>query len=254
MMTWATQPVIHQSISAPSVQEQGSEPGATNAAVACLRLQGASPQEILMWALDTFGSGLTIGTGFGVSGMALIDMALRLQPDADIFYIDTDFFFPETLALVEEAQRYFGRTFRRISPELSVEEQEARYGPRLYHHNPNLCCHLRKVKPLQEALRGRTAWVTALRRDQSPSRAQTPVVRWNQRYGLAKVSPLAGWTEDEVWHYVRANRVPYNELLNRDYGSVGCWPCTRAVQPGESPRAGRWPATDKTECGLHWVR
>lgn len=217
-------------------------------------LENAPPQEILRWGIATYRSGFSIGTAFGASGMALIDMALDIDADVDIFYIDTGFFFTETLALIERVEQYYGRAFRSVTPDLSVDEQAAQHGPQLYRRNPDLCCHMRKVLPLKQALAGRTAWTTALRRDQSPSRANTPVVQWNERHSLVKIAPLATWTEADVWCYIHKHDVPYNELHDQNYPSIGCWPCTRAVQPGEDLRAGRWPGRQKTECGLHWAR
>lgn len=218
------------------------------------RLEHASAQEILQWAMEDFGQGLSIGTAFGASGMALIHMALGINPDVDIFYVDTGYFFPETLALIDRAQRYFQRPFRRVTPEQTVEQQEQTHGPALYREDPDKCCHLRKVLPMEKALRDSTAWVSALRRDQSPTRANTPVLRWNEKHGVVKVAPLIHWTEEDVWAYVHQHNIPYNELHDQNYPSIGCWPCTRAVQPGEDLRAGRWAGLNKTECGLHWAQ
>src|SRR5690606_14514040 len=127
----------------------------------------------------------------------------------------------------------------------------AQYGPALYQHNPDMCCYLRKVEPLQTALADSTAWVTAIRRDQATTRARTPAVAWNERYNVVKIAPLIHWREEEIWDYIHAHQLPYNELHDRNYPSIGCWPCTRPVQPGEDPRSGRWQGWDKVECGLH---
>ncbi|MEX1019983.1 MAG: phosphoadenylyl-sulfate reductase [Litorilinea sp.] len=217
------------------------------------QFEHGSAQDILGWALETFGRGLTLGTSFGTSGIVLMDVTLRLQPDVDIFYIDTGYFFPETHALIRRLEDHYQRPFRRVSTNLSVEEQTHQHGPRLYNRDPDLCCQLRKVAPLQTALTDSTAWATALRRDQSASRARTPAVVWNERYNMVKLSPLIHWTEGDIWDYVQQHNLPYNRLHDQNYPSVGCWPCTRAVQPGEELRAGRWSGLDKTECGLHLV-
>lgn len=219
-----------------------------------MRFEHSAPQHILGWGLENYGQGLTIGTSFGASGMALMDMALEIQPDVDIFYIDTGYFFPETEALIARAEARYGRTFRRVATPLSVDDQAQQYGPRLYERDPDLCCYLRKVEPLETALKSATAWVTALRRDQSSSRAKTPAVSWNERYNVVKIAPLSMWTEEEIWAYIREHDVPYNQLHDRDYPSIGCWPCTRAVRPGDDPRSGRWFGTSKVECGLHVAR
>jgi phosphoadenosine phosphosulfate reductase len=216
------------------------------------RFEHASAEEILRWAIADFGAGLSIGTSFGANGMVMIDMALRIDPDVDIFYIDTGYFFPETYDLIDRAQRHYQRTFRRITPALSIEQHEESHG-RLYEIDPDRCCHLRKVEPLVNALHDSTAWVTALRRDQSKTRASTAVVRWNARHNVVKIAPLVHWSEREIWDYVDAHHVPYNALHEQSYPSIGCWPCTRAVAPGEDPRAGRWAGMAKTECGLHWA-
>ena len=138
------------------------------------RLEEKSAEEILEWAIEQFGDGFSIGSAFGASGMALIDMAMRINPDVDIFYIDTDYFFPETLALIDRAQRRYNRPFRRVTSDMSIAEQERTHGPDLYRSNPDTCCNIRKVVPMGKALLGSTAWVSALRRDQSPTRAGTP--------------------------------------------------------------------------------
>jgi phosphoadenosine phosphosulfate reductase len=215
------------------------------------RLEESSAEEILAWAIEQFGEGFSIGSAFGASGMALIDIAMRINPDVDIFYIDTDYFFPETLALIERAQRHYNRPFRRVTTDISIAEQERTHGPDLYRSNPDKCCSIRKVVPMGKALLGSTAWVSALRRDQSPTRAGTPVLRWNDKYEVVKVSPLVKWTEADVWAYIHTHDVPYNELHERNYPSIGCWPCTQAVQPGGDLRAGRWVGLSKLECGLH---
>ncbi len=202
------------------------------------RFEGGSAQSILEWAIETFGTGLSIGTSFGGSGLVLLDLALQLQPDIDIFYIDTGFFFPETQELIERVQQHYQRSLRRIATTLTVERQAAQYGPQLYHRNPDLCCHLRKVEPLREALFNTTAWASALRRDQSATRTQTPAITWNERHNLVKLAPLINWTEAEIWEYIDTHHLPYNELHDRNYPSIGCWPCTRAVKPGEDLRRG----------------
>jgi len=216
------------------------------------RFDQGSASDVLHWAVQTFGVGLSIGTAFGASGIVLMDLALQIQPDVDIFYVDTGYFFPETEQLIDRLQNHYQRSFRRIATPLTIAEQSKRYGPQLHQNDPDLCCHLRKVQPMRQALRDSTAWVTALRRDQSKTRDATPMVKWNDRYGVLKLSPLVRWDEQDVWQYIHEHKLPYNELHDHNYPSIGCWPCTRAVLPGEDLRAGRWQGRDKTECGLHW--
>ncbi len=211
----------------------------------------AEPEDILEWSFATFGEGVTLGTAFGVSGMVLLDMAHRVCPGLDVFYIDTGVFFPETYELIERAQERFGRKFRRVTPALTLDEQEAKHGPELWENDSNRCCKIRKVIPLSQAIEGRTAWVTALRRDQSETRRNTPVVQWNGKRRVVKVAPLANMTEKDIWRYVHKYDVPYNQLHNQGYPSIGCWPCTSQIKPGEDMRAGRWRGSAKTECGLH---
>lgn len=142
----------------------------------------------------------------------------------------------------------------RVEPVVSLDEQAAAYGPALWSREPDRCCALRKVEPLRRFLQGYRAWITGLRRQQSPTRAGTRPVEWDQRFGLVKVNPLFRWSRDEVWRYIRDHDVPYNPLHDRGYPSIGCWPCTTPVAPGEDERAGRWRGFHKTECGLHGAR
>ena len=216
------------------------------------RFEHAGAEEILRWAMLDFGSGLSIGTGLGASGMVLVDIALRIDPDVDVFYIDTGYFFPETYALIERAQDHYQRAFRRVTPAATVIADDELAETPLYSRDPDRCCHLRKVEPLAHALHDSTAWVSALRRDQSSTRTATRVVQWNARPGIVKIAPLVRWTEDDVWRYVEAHHVPTNQLHEQGYPSIGCWPCTRPVKSGEDQRAGRWAGLTKTECGLHW--
>jgi phosphoadenosine phosphosulfate reductase len=216
------------------------------------RFQHGSGIDLLGWAIETFGNGLSIGTGFGASGIVLMDLALQINPDVDIFYIDTGYFFPETLALIRQLEDHYQRSLRRVATDITVEQQAKRYGPDLYANDPNLCCQIRKVGPLKKALADSTAWVTALRHDQSSTRRDVSMVKWNERYNVVKIAPLAYWTEADIWQHVHERRLPYNTLHDQNYPSVGCWPCTKAVSEGDDLRAGRWQGTEKKECGLHW--
>lgn len=207
--------------------------------------------DLLRWAIETFGTGLSIGTSFGASGIVLMDLALRIHPDVDIFYIDTGYFFPETDQLIRRLEHHYQRALRRVATEVSIEQQEKRFGPQLYTNDPNLCCHVRKVLPMQKALADSTAWVTALRHDQSDTRKDTRMVQWNERYNVVKIAPMTHWTEADIWQHIHEYRLPYNTLHDHSYPSIGCWPCTQPVQAGEDLRAGRWRGRNKTECGLH---
>lgn len=212
----------------------------------------SDPKDIIAWSLAIYGERLTLGTGFGASGVVLLDMAMRVNRAIDVFFIDTRLLFAETYALRQRIEARYGITLRAVSG-MSLAEQEAQFGPRLWEQAPDLCCNLRKVEPLTQALAGRAAWMTALRRDQSETRRHTPLLQWDERRNVAKIAPLARWSEQDCWAYIRHYDLPYNPLHDQGYPSIGCEPCTRAVRPGEDLRAGRWAAhAHKTECGLHW--
>ena len=216
------------------------------------RFQNGPALDVLTWAMETFGTGLSIGSGFGASGVVLMDLALRINPDVDIFYIDTGYFFPETLDLVSRLEHHYQRSLRRVVADLTIVQQEKRFGPALHSNDPNLCCQLRKVAPMKQALADSTAWATALRQDQSSTRKDVRMVQWNERYNVVKLSPLVHWTEADIWQFVHENNLPYNTLHDQSYPSIGCWPCTSPVREGDDLRAGRWQGFEKKECGLHW--
>ncbi len=216
-----------------------------------LEFEEASPQEILSWAFDEFADEISIATGFGAEGMAIIDMAVRINPSPDIFFIDTGFLFAETYELSRQVEERYHITIRAFKPELGPEAQEKLFGPKLWEKNADLCCQIRKLEPLEEALEGLSAWVTAIRRDQTAARASARPIEWDERWRLVKVNPLVRWSKRDVWDYLRSNDVPFNPLHLRGYPSIGCTHCTRAVREGEDDRAGRWSGREKTECGLH---
>jgi phosphoadenosine phosphosulfate reductase len=218
------------------------------------RLEGSAPQEILRWAAGVYGGDLTLSVSFGnPEGMVLLDMLSRITGEVQVFTLDTGFLFEETVRFREEAMKRYPLALEVIAPGLTVEEQVERYGPQLYSCAPDLCCQVRKIEPQRRFLKDYGAWVTGIRRDQTVQRANTPVVTFDEYFGVAKIAPLAAWSVDEVDEYVRRNDVPLNPLLSMGYRSIGCEPCTRPVAPGEDARAGRWPGMDKTECGLHFV-
>jgi phosphoadenosine phosphosulfate reductase len=214
-------------------------------------LATATPQKILEWGFAEYGDQITIATGFGVEGAALIDMAAKINPRLDVFFLDTDFLFPETYELRRRLEARYGIEIRAFKTAITPEAQEQFYGESLWARDPDLCCRLRKIEPLQQALDGRQAWVTAIRRDQTPARANSQTVEWDRRWNLAKVNPLAYWTKRDVWTYISRQNVPFNALHSEGYSSIGCTHCTRPVQIGEDDRAGRWAGFAKTECGLH---
>src|SRR5919107_2861599 len=217
-------------------------------------LERSSPQDILRWAVEVYGEDLTLSVSFGnPEGMVLLDMLSRTTDRARVFTLDTGFLFEETIRFREEAMKRYSLPLEVLRPELSVEEQVERYGPELYSCAPDLCCEIRKIEPQRRFLRDYGAWVAGIRRDQTARRASTPVLSWEERFGVVKIAPLVNWSSGEVEEYVRERGVPLNPLLGGGYKSIGCEPCTRPVAPGEDARAGRWPGMDKTECGLHFV-
>ncbi|MGA9545314.1 MAG: phosphoadenylyl-sulfate reductase [Candidatus Sulfotelmatobacter sp.] len=213
-----------------------------------------SPEQLLGWAFDTFGDRVAISSAFGAEGMVLIDIASQVRQSFRLFTLDTEFLFPETYNLMDRMEQRYGITIERVYPLSSPEEQEREHGPSLWQRNPDLCCNLRKVEPLQRKLGELQAWVTSIRRDQTAARASAGKIEWDHKFGLVKVNPIVDWSSKQVWHYIREHDVPYNELHERNYPSIGCTHCTRAVRPGEDPRAGRWAGFVKTECGLHVIQ
>lgn len=215
------------------------------------RLETATPQEILRYAVDRFAPRFTMATAFGPEGMTLIHMLAEMAPDTPIFNLDTGYQFAETLELRETVKRRYGIEIELKKPDTTVEEYEALNGGPVYKTDPNRCCFDRKLRVLHEAAKGMHAWASAIRRDQSPDRAKAPIVGWDKKFHLVKISPLANWTKKEVWKLITDEKIPYNPLHDKGFPSVGCWPCTRAVGLGEDERAGRWSGFEKKECGLH---
>jgi phosphoadenosine phosphosulfate reductase len=212
-----------------------------------------TPQHILAWAFDTFGGRVAISSAFGAEGMVLIDVAARSGKDFRLFTIDTEFLFPETYALMDKIEEKYGITIEKVYSLLSPEDQARTHGDALWTRDPDRCCNLRKVEPLRRKLAELGAWITSIRRDQTSVRSNARRVEWDAKFGLVKINPIVDWTSKQVWRYIHDHDVPYNELHNQDYPSIGCTHCTRAVKPGEDPRAGRWSGFAKTECGLHII-
>ena len=210
-----------------------------------------SPEDLLRWAFVTFGGYVEIASGFGPEGVVLIDIASKVQPEFRIFTLDTEFLFSETYKLMEEIEKRYGIRVERLKSALTPDKQEHLHGTALWRSDPDACCNLRKVEPLQNKLSQLRAWVTSIRRDQTPARAGALKVHWDAKFHLVKINPLADWTTAKVWRYIHDHDLAYNPLHDRGYPSIGCTHCTRSVQPGEDPRAGRWSGFSKTECGLH---
>jgi phosphoadenosine phosphosulfate reductase len=215
------------------------------------RLEGAAPEEILTWVVDHYFPRFTMATGLGPEGCLIISMLASIEPRVYVFNLDTGYQFPETLELRDRIADKYGIVVDLQQPAVSVEEYEAAHGGPVYRTNPDQCCHDRKLAVLRRVAKDFDAWASGIRRDQSPCRADTPIVRWDNKFGLVKVSPLASWTKKDVWKRIVKEQIPYNPLHDRGYPSIGCQPCTRPVTEGEDERAGRWSGRAKTECGLH---
>ena len=209
-------------------------------------LEGASAQEVLEHLVEHFHPRLYVACSFQKEASVIMDMLLKVEPEARFFTLDTGLLFPETYETWRQLEDRYGVKVE-VYQGMSLARQSAEHGDELWNSDPDSCCGIRKVEPLKEALSQVDAWVSGMRRDQSPSRRQTPKFHWDDKHELWKANPLADWSEKDVWNYISEHDVPYNELHDRGYSSVGCTHCTL---PG-SGRAGRWAGTDKIECGLH---
>ncbi|KAA3661684.1 MAG: phosphoadenylyl-sulfate reductase [Chloroflexi bacterium] len=215
------------------------------------RFEEQSPEVVLRWGLTTFNEDIVLATGFGPSGVVLMHMVSQIRAETAVFFLQTDLFFPETLALRDELRERFNINFVEVHSGLSLNEQAIQFGSALWQRNPDLCCRLRKVNPMRRYLSEKKAWITGVRRDQGRSRANTQIVAWDNANHLIKLSPLATWRREQVWDYIYKNNLPYNDLHDHGYPSIGCLPCTKPVAAGEDERAGRWANMEKTECGIH---
>lgn len=213
--------------------------------------EGYTASDILSWVTDEYGDRVTFACSFGAEDVVLLDMLSHIKPDIDIFYLDTDLHFKETYETIERLKKHYGRNFTQVKASLTLEEQANNYGPELWKKDPDLCCNLRKVVPLSQHLRNFDAWITGIRREQSPTRARAKKVELDQKFGLVKVNPLADWTHKEVWNYIYQHNVPTNPLHDQNFPSIGCAVCTQPVIAGQDLRSGRWGGFEKTECGLH---
>lgn len=209
-----------------------------------------SSQDLLAWAVDRFEGRIMLTCSWQMQSSVLIDMLHQLGANIRVVELDTGLLFPETYETRERLVARYDLDLERIDPRETVEEQAQSEGPDLWRRDPDRCCALRKVEPLERALVGMDAWITGIRRAQSVTRRDAKVLELDAR-GVVKVQPLAGWTDEDVKGYLFAHDVPYNPLHDHGFPSIGCTPCTRAIRPGEDSRAGRWADAEKTECGLH---
>jgi phosphoadenosine phosphosulfate reductase len=212
-------------------------------------LEDATAPEILRWAAETFGPRLCVTSSMADAVVA--HLAARARPGIDVLFLDTGYHFPETIGTRDAVDAVMDVNVITLTPRLTVAEQDAEFGPKLHDRDPDQCCAMRKVQVLEAGLGAYDAWATGLRRDESPTRAHTPVVSWDARRGKVKIAPIARWTEADVEGYVAEHGVLTNPLLQDGYASIGCAPCTRRIAEGEDARSGRWAGLGKTECGLH---
>jgi phosphoadenosine phosphosulfate reductase len=212
------------------------------------------PQEVLAAAIERYAPKIVLACSFGAEDVVLVDMVHRISPSVPLFYLDTDFLFPETYATRDRIIRQYGlqpTQVLQVKSLLTPDRQAEQYGEALWASDPDRCCELRKIEPLTRVLKGFDAWITGIRCDQAPTRANAKPIEWDGKFQLVKVNPLVKWTWADVWTYIKVYEVPYNELHDRNYPSIGCTHCTAPVTPGEDLRAGRWKNNAKTECGLH---
>jgi phosphoadenosine phosphosulfate reductase len=212
-------------------------------------LEAASALEILGWADEQFGGSWAVASS--MADTVVPSLAAQVRPGVDVLFLDTGYHFAETIGTRDALAATLPVNVRTLTAKQTVEQQDASFGARLYERNPDQCCALRKVMPLRAALKDYVAWASGLRRDEAETRRNVKVVEWDEQRSMVKLNPIASWTQDDVDRYIAENGVLVNPLLSDGYGSIGCWPCTRRLKPGEDPRAGRWSGTNKVECGLH---
>ena len=212
-------------------------------------LELAPAENIIEWAVATFGSRFCVTSSMGDAVLA--HLVSKVAPGVDVIFLDTGYHFVETIGTADAVKHTMPLNLITITPKQTVAEQDAEYGPELFRRDPDLCCKLRKVQPLADSLENYDAWATGLRRAETHNRVIAPVIGWDAKKGKVKVSPLARWTDEQVERYIADNGVLVNPLVYDGYPSIGCAPCTRRVAPGEDARSGRWAGTNKTECGIH---
>ncbi len=219
------------------------------AETAARELENASAEEVVRWATDTFGQRICITSS--MSDAVIMHLASAVSPGIDVVFLDTGYHFPETIGTRDAAAAVYPINLVNVTPSRTVAEQDAELGPRLYGRNPDLCCYLRKVEPLERTLKNYDAWISGVRRDETLSRRETRVVEYDEKRQMVKVNPIVAWTSEQVDEYIAANGVLVNPLVYDGYPSIGCRTCTMRVAPGADPRSGRWAGTGKTECGIH---
>lgn len=209
------------------------------------------PDYVLRWAFREFGTRMVLGTGFGPSGVFLIHRLSTLGLPTPVFFLDTHLLFDETHELKDELEERYNIQIEAVPPSLGIDEQAAEHGPELWKRDPDKCCHLRKVLPLQNYLSDKTAWISGIRRSQGDARRSADMFEWDEKNGVVKINPLVHMSAERVWDDIKTHNLPYNPLHDDGYPSIGCIPCTSQVNDDDPERAGRWKELDKTECGIH---
>ncbi|MFD7007828.1 MULTISPECIES: phosphoadenylyl-sulfate reductase [Rhodococcus] len=212
-------------------------------------LEGASAQELLQWTEDTFGSDYIVASN--MQDGVLVHLAAQVHPGVDVLFLDTGYHFAETIGTRDAVEQVYGVNVINARAEASVAEQDAAEGKDLFAREPNRCCALRKVAPLKNTLSGYKAWVTGIRRVEAPTRANAPLISFDDAFGLVKINPIAAWSDEDMQSYIDEHSILVNPLVDEGYPSIGCAPCTSKPAPGSDPRSGRWAGQAKTECGLH---
>jgi phosphoadenosine phosphosulfate reductase len=221
----------------------------TLAEQAANELENAPAEDVIRWATDTFGDRICITSS--MSDAVIVHLASAVRPGIDVVFLDTGYHFPETIGTRDAVAAVYPVNLVNVTPSRTVAEQDAELGPRLYGRNPDLCCYLRKVEPLERTLANYDGWITGVRREETLSRRSTRVVEFDEKRQKIKVNPIVGWTTEQVDEYIASNGVLVNPLVYEGYPSIGCRTCTMRVAPGADPRSGRWAGTGKTECGIH---
>ena len=219
------------------------------AAQGAASLEGASAQELLQWTEDTFGSDYIVASN--MQDGVLVHLAAQVHPGVDVLFLDTGYHFAETIGTRDAVEQVYGVNVINARAEASVAEQDAAEGKDLFAREPNRCCALRKVAPLTKTLSGYKAWVTGIRRVEAPTRANAPLISFDDAFGLVKINPIAAWSDEDMQSYIDEHSILVNPLVDEGYPSIGCAPCTSKPAPGSDPRSGRWAGQAKTECGLH---
>src|SRR5690349_19055580 len=246
----ATKPTYPGQVMAGNAEEEARRQAlAALAAQAAKDLADAPAREVIAWAVETFAERICITSS--MTDAVIIHLAAEVKPGIDVVFLDTGYHFPETIGTRDAVSAVYPVTLVNVTPSRTVAEQDAELGPRLYGRNPDLCCYLRKVEPLERTLKNYDSWITGVRREETTSRRTTRVVEWDDKREMVKVNPIVSWTIKQVDDYIATNGVLVNPLVYDGYPSIGCRTCTLRVEPGADPRSGRWAGTGKTECGIH---